>query len=109
MIWLVLMGFGFVEGVETVIVLEARTGVVRLPAGRDKSAGLMSGILAGGRQIWRLDDESEVEAGRRSLQSNCGGVACSEEAYRNAAQGIIPACEETPELCDHDLSVGLMD
>lgn len=47
MIWLVLMGFGFVEGVETVIVLEDRVGVERLTAGRDRSAGLMSGILAG--------------------------------------------------------------
>lgn len=50
-IWLVFMGFGLVEGVETVMVLEARTGVVRLPAGRDSSAGLMSGILARGRPL----------------------------------------------------------
>lgn len=46
-IWLVLMGFAAVEGVETVIVLLERVGVVRLTAGRDeRSAGLMSGILA---------------------------------------------------------------
>lgn len=45
-IWLVLMGFAAVEGVETVIVLLERVGVVRLTAGRDdRSAGLMSGIL----------------------------------------------------------------
>lgn len=46
-IWLVLMGLAAVEGVETVIVLLERVGVVRLTAGRDdRSAGLMSGILA---------------------------------------------------------------
>lgn len=45
-IWLVLMGFGLVDGVETVMVLEDSTGVVRLPAGRERSAGLMSGMLA---------------------------------------------------------------
>lgn len=39
------MVFALVEGVDTVMVLVARTGVVRLPAGRDSSAGLMSGIL----------------------------------------------------------------
>lgn len=48
-IWLVLMGFAAVEGVETVIVLLDRVGVVRLTAGRDdRSAGLMSGILGDG-------------------------------------------------------------
>lgn len=37
------------------IVLEERTGVERLTAGReDSSAGLMSGILAGGRLRLRL-------------------------------------------------------
>lgn len=41
------MGFGFVDGVDTVIVLLDKVGVDRLTAGRDKSAGLMSGILAG--------------------------------------------------------------
>lgn len=45
MIWLVLMGLAFVDGVDTVIVLEESVGVVRLTAGRDRSAGLMSGIL----------------------------------------------------------------
>lgn len=48
------MGLGMVEGVDTVMVLEERTGVVRLPAGRDSSAGLISGIVinegGGGRQ-----------------------------------------------------------
>lgn len=48
-IWLVLMGFAAVDGVETVIVLLERVGVVRLTAGRDdRSAGLMSGILGDG-------------------------------------------------------------
>lgn len=48
-IWLVLMGFAAVEGVETVIVLLDKVGVVRLTAGRDdRSAGLMSGILGDG-------------------------------------------------------------
>lgn len=41
------MGFGLVDGVDTVIVLEDKVGVERLTAGRDSSAGLMSGILAG--------------------------------------------------------------
>lgn len=48
-IWLVLMGFAAVDGVETVIVLFDNVGVVRLTAGRDdRSAGLMSGILGDG-------------------------------------------------------------
>jgi hypothetical protein len=46
MIWLVLTGLEMVEGVDTVIVLLDRVGVVRLLAGRESSAGLMSGILA---------------------------------------------------------------
>lgn len=41
------MGFGFADGVDTVIVLEDKVGVERLTAGRDSSAGLMSGMLAG--------------------------------------------------------------
>lgn len=46
MIWLVLTGLVMVDGVDTVIDLLDRVGVVRLTAGRDRSAGLMSGILA---------------------------------------------------------------
>lgn len=47
------------------MVLEARTGVVRLPAGRDRSAGLMSGILTGGRQYWLVGNEVRCRIGSR--------------------------------------------
>lgn len=38
-----------------------------------------------------------------------GDVASSEDAYRSAAQAIIQACEESPELCDHYSRIVLMD
>lgn len=72
-IWLVL-GLRVVDGVETVMVLEARVGVVRLTAGRARSAGLMSGILWFG---WGLR-ESSAEAG---AIEDCGGRT---EARRHA-------------------------
>lgn len=73
-IWLVLMGFGLVDGVETVMVLEERTGVVRLPAGRDRSAGLMSGMLkvvveAGAPGLRLSDDEAAKSYGSREYSA----------------------------------------
>lgn len=103
------MVFGLVEGVDTVMVFEARTGVVRLPAGRDSSAGLMSGILTevgrGGREM----TTDELTGVVRRCNVDSGDVACREDAYRDAAGTIIQACDESPELCDHNSSVRLMD
>lgn len=62
-IWLVLTGLEMVDGVETVIVLLDRVGVVRLTAGRDSSAGLMSGILAA------IEDMSPVTSRPQNLRA----------------------------------------
>lgn len=101
------MAFGLVEGVDTVMVFEARTGVVRLPAGRDSSAGLMSGIVAvvapGGREMTTFE-----VPGVRISRVDSGDVACREDAYRDAAGTIIQACDGSPRLCDHNLRFGLM-
>lgn len=62
-IWLVLVAFVVVDGVDTVIVLLDRVGVERLTAGRDSSAGLMSGILAA------IDDVSTVTSRPQNLRA----------------------------------------
>lgn len=103
------MVFGLVEGVDTVMVFEASTGVVRLPAGRDSSAGLMSGILTvigrGGREM----TTDELTGVVRIWSVGSGDVACREDAYRDAAGTIIQACDESPGLCDHNSRVELMN
>lgn len=103
------MVFALVEGVDTVMVFVARTGVVRLPAGRDSSAGLMSGILTvfgrGGHEMTTVRMTGDREAVEREQS---GDVACREDAYRDAAGTIIQACDESPGLRDHILMVELM-
>lgn len=98
-IWLVLMGFAAVEGVETVIVLLDRVGVVRLTAGRDdRSAGLMSGILAmvvvG--VLWMYSVlctamRCGTARGGRWSYGLAGDVASRNYPYRDAANSVMRA------------------
>lgn len=105
------MGFGFVDGVETVMVLDERVGVERLAAGRDRSAGLMSGILvvaSGGGRNWRFWREAELERTAYRVRRQAGDVACRKDAYRDAVGSIIRACNESVELRDHDSRLRLI-
>lgn len=53
----------------------------------------MTTVVLLGVRIWSVDS---------------GDVACKEDAYRDAAGTIIQACDESPGLCDHNLSVKMM-
>lgn len=93
------MGFAAVEGVDTVIVLLDRVGVVRLTAGRDdRSAGLMSGILA---MVWVGLGVCDADCAPclvvYGLASN---VACRKSPYRDAADSIMRALGDFWVLCD---------
>lgn len=109
-IWLVLMGFAAVEGVETVIVLLDRVGVVRLTAGRDdRSAGLMSGILGDAVVVdygctWYCDAMRNCArwavGGGRWSYGLTSDVACRKSPYRDAANSIMRASGGCWVLCD---------
>lgn len=118
-IWLVLMGFAAVEGVETVIVLLDKVGVVRLTAGRDdRSAGLMSGILAMvvvgvlcmyvlGTAL-RCDAELRAVGGGRWSYGLASDVACRKSPYRDAADSVMRASGGFWGLCNPNFRFKVM-